>query len=395
MSPDEFLLIQPLLGPGESWSGYLVDTHGNSLARDEALRRLCDHPLLQEFDKRHPWLIPATPQIGICHTPLGERAIIMFPDQAPPSDMPEKFAELEAQLRQHHGKVGVIAHPGGKLPSTGAWDYLLINTGHARTLPPFAMHGLASRTVLVATDVLSQTDYAWLQDNACSLSTAEFLNTRNAPGKKADMTRVKLLKLLGLITNDADTSAMEEIFRQESKLSYSLLRLVNSAANAPRSPITSFAQAINMLGRRQLQRWLQLLVYADPNSGQHPNPLLPKAAARGRLIELLASRLNPRPELEVLEDAAFMAGAFSLLDVLLSMSMSDILKHLPLPAAIHEALAGHAGSLGALLNAVEAAERRDVPAACRILEKLGISPEVWLDCQLAALSWSARIHPGE
>lgn len=90
------------------------------------------------------------------------------------------------------------------------------------------------------------------------------------------MSRIKLLEMLALVADDADTGKLEAIFRQEPKLSYSLLRLVNSAAIAPRNPITSFAQAINLLGRRQLQRWLQLLVYADPNNSQLPNPLLQK-----------------------------------------------------------------------------------------------------------------------
>jgi hypothetical protein len=100
---------------------------------------------------------------------------------------------------------------------------------------------------------------------------------------------------------------------------------------SPRSPITSFGQAINLLGRRQLQRWLQLLVYSDPNNGQHPTPLLQKAAARGRLIELLVPSLGIDPALENPGDMAFMIGTFSLLDTLLNMSMGDILHQLPLP----------------------------------------------------------------
>ena len=87
-----------------------------------------------------------------------------------------------------------------------------------------------------------------------------------------------------------------------------MLRLVNSAAIAPRSPIESFAQAINLLGRRQLGRWLQLLVYADTDGKKSINPLLIKAATRGRMMELLASKESTN------SDCAFMVGCFSLLD---------------------------------------------------------------------------------
>jgi len=210
---------------------------------------------------------------------------------------------------------------------------------------------------------------------------------------KADITRLKLLKLLALVVEDADTTALDAIFREEQKLSYSLLRLVNSAAISPHSPITSFAQAINLLGRRQLQRWLQLLVYSDPNNGQHPNPLLQKAAARGRLLELLAPHLDSVAAAECTGDIAFMTGTFSLLDVLLNVAMPEILSQLPLPAIACNALAEHGGVLGELLAAIAAADRRELKTASLRLKALGIDAKVYLDAQLEAFSWAAQIRP--
>jgi EAL and modified HD-GYP domain-containing signal transduction protein len=224
------------------------------------------------------------------------------------------------------------------------------------------------------------------------MSSSEFLLNRHPPGKKADLSRLKLLELLALIVNDADTAQIEDIFKQQPKLAYSLMRLVNSAANAPRAPITCFSQAINLLGRRQLQRWLQLLVFADQNTGQHANPLLQKAATRGRLIELLAD--NPEDDAsKQLLDTAFMVGTFSLLDVLLNMPLKEILQHLPLPAAAHAALADHSGLLGQILKAVSASESRDLSGARQQLQHLAITPEKHLTAQLSAFSWATKIHP--
>ncbi len=386
MPVDDLLFLHPLLGADDSWSGYLVETVAGNNATEQALIRLGQHPLLGEFDQRQPWLLPSTAELDGKNR-IGN-LIHLFGVPAACSDPAH-----EENLRRARRKLGLVAAPGTPMPMTGTWDYLLLGASQARTLPPFGLLGLSSRTTIVMTDVHSHTDHAWGQANACTLATAEFLLTRNNSGKRADMTRVKLLEMLALIAQDADTSEIEVIFRHEPKLSYSLLRLVNSAAIAPRSPITSFAQAINLLGRRQLQRWLQLLVYADPDNGHQPNPLLQKAAARGRLLELLAPTLTPRPVIDNLGDAAFMIGAFSLLDALLNMSMSEILQQLPLQETVHKALAEHAGPLGQLLQAIDSAENRDLAAASSQLMQLALPGETFLDAQLGALNWAAKIHP--
>jgi len=54
------------------------------------------------------------------------------------------------------------------------------------------------------------------------------------------------------------------------------------------------------------------------------------AAARGRQMELLCTAIVPKPDIPDLCDNAFMTGLFSLLDILINLPMSEILKELPL-----------------------------------------------------------------
>lgn len=383
------IFIFPLLGTDDTWSAFRIEFASAVPAR-EALAEACRAPLLDDFDHRHPWLLPALID-GFDAGLLAERAVTMF-SQPPEIGDAGEFGEQEASLRLACRKVGLQVAPGAKLPAAGSWDFLIVDCSHARSLPPFSLIGIASRTTLVATDVHTHIDREWALSNAFALSTSEFLQARSSANAKADITRLKLLKLLTLISDDADTGALEGIFREEPKLSYSLLRLVNSAALSPGSPISSFSQAINLLGRRQLQRWLQLLVYSDPNNGQHPNTLLQKAAARGRLFELLVKHVTPPLPAGHSADMAFMIGTFSLLDVLLGMAMPEILRQLSLPEFVQQALVEHEGGLGELVAVAIAMDKHDLKSAAGRLKALGIDGRDFFAAQLEAYSWASKIH---
>lgn len=201
-------------------------------------------------------------------------------------------------------------------------------------------------------------------------------------GNQGDGTsRKRLLALLGLLARDADSHELEVLLKQDPALSYHLLKLVNSAAFALSSPIHNFGQAINVLGRRQLQRWLQLLLYARQQDDGLGNPLLPLAAVRAALMEALARAQGwDRDE----QDKAFVAGIFSLLDVLLGMPMSEVVAALSLDLDVVMALLERAGPLGALLQLVERPDGTALAAA-------GISRETHWEAQLQAYHWAIQV----
>lgn len=194
-------------------------------------------------------------------------------------------------------------------------------------------------------------------------------------------SRKRLLALLGLLARDADSRELEVLLKQDPALSYHLLKLVNSAAFALSSPIHSFGQAINVLGRRQLQRWLQLLLYARQQDDGMSNPLLPLAAVRAAQMEGLSKALGWERDQQ---DMAFVAGVFSLLDVLLGMPMTEIVAALSLDLDVVMALLDRAGPLGELLALVERHDRAG-------LDQAGIDHETYWQAQLQAYHWAIQV----
>jgi len=209
-------------------------------------------------------------------------------------------------------------------------------------------------------------------------------------GRKLDHSQLSLMKLMGLLLSDADTGELEEALKPEPGLTVNLLRMTNSVGSGTTETITSLRHAIAVLGRRQLQRWLQLLVFASGNAHAAANPLLLLAATRGRLMELLADELRPGDK--AFADQAFMAGIMSLMPALMNLPIEEIVAPLGLADALRDALCTGSGTLGALLRLAECSEGGDLECLADQLTKLpGLGPKALNRAQTGALQWANAI----
>ena len=215
------------------------------------------------------------------------------------------------------------------------------------------------------------------------------LHPATAKHGSASPARAVMLKLLGQITGDADARAIEATLKQDPQLSVQLLKLVNSVAFSLNTKITSFSQAITLLGRRQLQRWLQLLLYArPPGKSGDVSPLMPRAALRAGLMEGLCRAAGGSKDAQ---DGAFMVGMFSLLEVLLGQPVAEVVKPLNLAEDVEAALVDRQGALGRWLGLVELAEAGPSAAVAQALGASAISSETWALEQAHACNWAIQV----
>ena len=210
-------------------------------------------------------------------------------------------------------------------------------------------------------------------------------------GKKLGHSQLALMRLLGLVIADADATQIEGIFKQEPGLTMNLMRLTNSVATGVRTKVTSLRHAISVLGQRQLQRWLQLLMFTNPEGGnQATSPLLQLAATRGRFLELLAGKLKSGNR--EFEDHAFLTGIMSLMPTLMGVSMDEILKGIQLSANIQNALEHGDGELGTMLALAGALEEGNGALCHDIVEKLTGTDHLMVNaCLTQALGWASNI----
>ena len=208
--------------------------------------------------------------------------------------------------------------------------------------------------------------------------------------RRPDPSANLLVELLQLLVGDGESAQIFDAIRRDAGLTYNLLRLVNSAAVGFPRPIDSVSTAVAALGRRQLQRWVQLLLYSQDKGVSYPSPLMEMAASRGKTMEGLAQRQGLAPaDL----DTAFMTGTLSLLENVMKQSMSEIVARINLSTDVRDALLERGGPFGILLALVECIEQNDLDRASRLLKDApGLSLADLTAAELDAMRWVVALH---
>ena len=211
-------------------------------------------------------------------------------------------------------------------------------------------------------------------------------------GKRLSHAETALMRLLSLVLTDADTPQIESVFKQNPDLTLNLMKLVNSVAVGGKGRINSLRGALTALGRQQLQRWLQVLLFAlsSAPAAEFPSPLLILAATRGKLMELIAQATRPTDR--DFHDKAFMTGILSLVNALLGMPMAEILGAMPVDEDVRNGLVQRTGRLGAMLLVVEALEETDLLGIEKALEAVpGLQHSQVIGMQVEAMRWANSI----
>ena len=164
-----------------------------------------------------------------------------------------------------------------------------------------------------------------------------------------------IVELINRVDRQESIDRLEAVLRNDPTLAFRLVRYINSAAFGLRVEISSFRHAIMMLGYQKLKRWLALLL-ASASNDPAMRPVMFAAVRRGLFMEELVRSAGD----EQMSSEIFICGVFSLLDCMMGQPFEQLLKSIPVPQDVHDALVRGSGRYRPYLDLVRAVEQESL-----------------------------------
>ena len=162
-------------------------------------------------------------------------------------------------------------------------------------------------------------------------SISDMMATKVRKMEKLQSSFFRLMMAINRPVPEFDEIA--KIISLDVSLTYSLLKLVNSAYFALPNRVKDIKQAVTILGLKQLKQWIYLLSFV-PDGGM-TEELVKTSFLRATFCRDLAKTVNNLP---ISADEAYLMGMFSTLSVLLNAPTEEVVSMLPIAEDIKEAL---------------------------------------------------------
>ncbi len=193
--------------------------------------------------------------------------------------------------------------------------------------------------------------------------------------------------IIAITKEEPDVDEIANIISRDVTLTFSLLKLVNSAYFALRNPARSVKQALVVLGVGQLKQWVYLLSFKN-SEGKIPTELIKTSFLRGQFCQELAPYA---PNLPINKSETYLLGMFSTLGLLMGVPMEEVLEPLPISDEIKLALLQGEGVCGSLYQLVLKYGNADWKSIVPLADDLGIDHNIVSQKYLESVEYVNRI----
>ncbi len=217
-----------------------------------------------------------------------------------------------------------------------------------------------------------------------SLFTGEFYNQPITKGVSSlSPVKINLLHLLNQVNQeDFDLTDIVKIIERDPYLTISLLRFINSGAVGLSRSIDSINRAVAILGQKEVRHWATVALSVSL-AEDRPSEITKLSLTRAKFAENLAGSF----ELGVFQSQLFIAGLFSLLDVILEKPMAEAIKEVAVDDRVRKALVEKSGDLYRVLDLIYAYERAEWDKAQIIMIKNDIEIDSVTKAFVDSLIW--------
>jgi len=193
------------------------------------------------------------------------------------------------------------------------------------------------------------------------------------------ITQIEILRLLRQQT--IDLQQLSPLVKQDTSLTYRLLRLINSPVYGMRQQINSVNTALIAVGETGFRRLATLAITSELN-GNQPIELLRMAFIRARFCELAA-------EISGLDSTEqYLLGLLSLLPAMLRVPMQELAPSLPLREEIATALMGAPVAERKLLDWLVAHEQGEWAECDALAAEYALDLQTLNVCYAQAVIWA-------
>ncbi|CZF86407.1 EAL and HDOD domain-containing protein [Grimontia marina] len=203
-----------------------------------------------------------------------------------------------------------------------------------------------SQQVFLARKVEKQEELAAAQNCGFALFQGYFFEKPQI--KRSEDIAPSVMSLLDVCIiinrNPDDIDTLTKIISKDVSLLYKVVASANILAKTKTNKISNPRQAVVYLGVQALRRLVSLLIMTNLNH-QHAHQLQSASLTRATFLSMLDTTIR-----DFDKDEAFIVGAFSMLDVMLSKPMEDIVGELDLSSDVKRALISKEGVYGQFLS---------------------------------------------
>ncbi len=163
-------------------------------------------------------------------------------------------------------------------------------------------------------------------------------------GKKLSVAKVHLLELLQKVVDESlHLDDLEKIIEKDVGLSIKLMKLAKQYRTSTMPDFSSLKEVLMLFGLKRVQSWATML------SMTALDEVLPEVFSLARLRATFMRNVAQQERLPSV-DSFYLAGLFSMMDVIVGQEMEQALGHLPLNDQIKQGLLAGEGEYGRLLN---------------------------------------------